>query len=444
MKAKFLFQAMARIFLMIVLPGSFPAPQAQAALAKPLAGTFTTCAAQTQIPVAECGALVALYNSTNGAGWTDHTGWLQTVTPCSWAGVTCGGGTNVTALNLESNQLSGSIPAGLGNLTKLEVLFLYNNALSGSLPAGLGNLANLTDLWLGINHLSGSIPAELGNLTNIKFLDLSSNALSGSIPAQLGSLANLTLLNLSTNVLSGSIPAELGNLTNLTALGLANNQLTGEIPVSIVNLTNLVNLSLPVCGPTSSDPAVLSFIKARVPDWPNRPCLIASLTSSGAQDGWVLESSETSNVGGALNSATITFNLGDDKTKKQYRSILSFSTGASLPDNAVITKVTLKVQKSAIVGGGNPVTTFGGFMVDIKNGFFGAAAALQSADFQAAASKTYGPFKPAPVSNWYTLDLTAARAFVNKLATASGLTQIRLRFKLDDNNDGVANYLSLY
>jgi hypothetical protein len=30
------------------------------------------------------------------------------------------------------------------------------------------------------------------------------------------------------------------------------------------------------------------------------------------------------------------------------------------------------------------------------------------------------------------------------LATNGGLTQIRLRFKLDDNNNALANYLSLY
>ena len=53
---------------------------------------FTGCANQTEIPKAECDALVALYNSTNGAGWTNHTGWLQTDTPCSWYGVYCGAG----------------------------------------------------------------------------------------------------------------------------------------------------------------------------------------------------------------------------------------------------------------------------------------------------------------------------------------------------------------
>jgi len=44
----------------------------------------------------------------------------------------------------------------------------------------------------------------------------------------------------------------------------------------------------------------------------------------------------------------------------------------------------------------------------------------------------------------WALDLTPARAFINKLATRGGVTQLRLRFKLDDNNNTVANYLSLY
>jgi hypothetical protein len=168
-----------------------------------------------------------------------------------------------------------------------------------------------------------------------------------------------------------------------------------------------------------------------------------TFTSTGAQDGWVLESGENTKIGRTLNSAGSTFRLGDDAARKQYRGILSFSTGASLPDTAVITKVTLKVRKQGIFGGGNPVTTFKGFMVDIKRGYFGTSA-LQAADFQTAASKTYGPFKPAPVGDWYTIDLTGGNTYINKLSTASGLTQIRLRFYLDDNNNNTSNYLNLY
>jgi len=102
------------------------------------------------------------------------------------------------------------------------------------------------------------------------------------------------------------------------------------------------------------------------------------------------------------------------------------------------------VKQQAIVGGGNPVIIFGGFVFDVKDGFFGSAAALQAGDFQAAASQSYGPSAPAPLGGWYSFNLTNAKAFINKLATNSGLTQIRLRFKLDDNNNAIANILSLY
>ncbi len=167
------------------------------------------------------------------------------------------------------------------------------------------------------------------------------------------------------------------------------------------------------------------------------------LKSIGAQDGWVLESSETSNVGSVINNSNVIINLGDNTTRKQYRSILSFNTGAALPDAAVITRITLKVRKQGILGGGNPVNTFQGFMVDVKNGFFGAAT-LQTSDFQAAASTSHGPFNTVLVGDWYSINLTGAKTSINKLAVSSGLTQIRLRFKLDDNNNAVANLISLF
>jgi CSLREA domain-containing protein len=164
--------------------------------------------------------------------------------------------------------------------------------------------------------------------------------------------------------------------------------------------------------------------------------------SVSTYDGWVLESGEKTSRGGSLDSKATTFRLGDDAAKKQYRGILSFST-KGLPDNATITKVTLKVRKQGIVGGGNPVTTFKGFMADMRNGYFGTAG-LATADFQTAASKTYGPFKTAISGVWYSIDLTSGSNYINKLSTSSGLTQIRLRFYLDDNNNTTANYLSLY
>jgi hypothetical protein len=166
-----------------------------------------------------------------------------------------------------------------------------------------------------------------------------------------------------------------------------------------------------------------------------------TFVSLGAQDGWVLETSEQSNTGGLTNANTFLY-LGDDQNRKQYRAILSFNT-SSLPDNATITSITLKLKKKLVAGGGNPVSMFQGFFADVKNGPFGTSA-LQASDFQALGKSTYGPLSFRFVNNVYSLRLTIARNSINKLTTNGGLTQIRLRFNLDDNNNTIANYLSLY
>ena len=197
-----------------------------------------SCDDVTEIPQAECEALVALYNSTDGANWSSNSGWLDTNTPCSWYGVRCSAG-HVTRLSLSYNQLTGGIPPELGNLANLQGLSLWGNQLSGSIPPQLSNLTNLQDLYLYDNQLSGSIPLELGNLANLQTLRLDSNQLTGSILPELGNLTDLTWLDLSSNQLSGSIPPELGNLTSLHDLCLDSNQLTGSIPPELGNLVNL-------------------------------------------------------------------------------------------------------------------------------------------------------------------------------------------------------------
>jgi len=224
----------------------------------------------SQVPQIERDALIALYNSTDGANWTDNTGWLGAVgTECSWLGVSCSSGnvtgiyfyennlagtiptelgslSQLTSLTLERNSLTGSIPKEIGNLSKLTSLNLYwNSSLNGAIPAELGQLTELTSLYLSFNDFSGTIPLELGNLEKLHTLWLQGNSLSGSIPSELGKLINLRgNLYLDRNLLNGSIPAELGNLINITRLDLANNRLSGSIPAEMANLTNLTSLWL--------------------------------------------------------------------------------------------------------------------------------------------------------------------------------------------------------
>jgi hypothetical protein len=190
--------------------------------------------------------------------------------------------TNLQDLWLEVNQLTGSIPAELGNLTNLQDLQLSYNQLTGSIPPELGNLINLQNLLLGNNQLTGSIPAELGSLTNLQNLLLGNNQLTGSVPAELGNLTNLQYLLLSYNQLTGSVPAELGNLTNLQIFYLSSNQLTGEIPESLSALSSLDDLYIGYNALYTYDETLLIFLNSLDPDWESTQTIAPEDVTTGS------------------------------------------------------------------------------------------------------------------------------------------------------------------
>ena len=133
--------------------------------------------AYAAIPTIEREALIAFYNSTDGDNWRFNTGWNSALgTECTWYGVTCSGD-HVTRLYLSYNQLTGNIPAELGNLTNLQELYLDGNQLSGSIPADLGNLIYLEFLSLESNQLTGSIPVELMNMNSLYYINICGNKL---------------------------------------------------------------------------------------------------------------------------------------------------------------------------------------------------------------------------------------------------------------------------
>lgn len=160
-------------------------------------------------------ALVDLYNSTNGSGWITSTNWL-TGPIANWFGVTVAGN-RVAILNLSNNQLAGTIPSSLGNLTALTNLQLSGNQLSGSIPSTIGTLINLTVLRLDNNGLTGTVPSSIGNMSILVELTLFNNQLSDSIPASFANLTNLQTFTLHNNRLD-----QFPNLSALTALNVLN------------------------------------------------------------------------------------------------------------------------------------------------------------------------------------------------------------------------------
>jgi len=243
------------------------------------------CAGVVEIPVSECQALEALYISTDGTNWTTNLDWLLTATPCSWHGVACATGhvsrldlatnnlvgtvppelgnlSGLTQLLLGSNQLTGPIPPELGNLSSLVLLSFTSNQLTGSIPPAIGNLVSLTGLSMNSNQLIGSLPPELGNLTGLSNLNMANNMLTGPIPREFGSLINLTTLMLHFNQLSGPVPAELGNFPNLVWLILNDNQLSGPIPPELGGLSSLTSLLLDANELTSVAPNTFGRLSA--------------------------------------------------------------------------------------------------------------------------------------------------------------------------------------
>ncbi|GKV36252.1 hypothetical protein SLEP1_g44400 [Rubroshorea leprosula] len=205
-----------------------------------------------------------------------------------WIGISL---TKLIIMSLRSNKFWGHISKELCALSSLQILDFAHNNLSGSIPRCIGNLSAmvmdyhssrynfesyfvvnyvgginfllktfadqrtyfLEDVFVvkkgqvldysktlylvkvmdfSSNNLSGEIPSEITILNDLQSLNLSHNFFSGRIPGDIGSMRMLESLDLSVNELSGSIPQSMANLTFLGCLNLSNNQLSGRIPSS--------------------------------------------------------------------------------------------------------------------------------------------------------------------------------------------------------------------
>ncbi len=131
-------------------------------------------------------ALEALYEATGGPNWTSSDNWLSDRALKDWHGVRVDPGGRVIALALAYNNLTGSLPAEIGDLSALVEARLSANSLTGTLPGELGKLSDLRHLDLNDNNLADPLPAGLFGLSRLKDLLLGGNDLSGPIPPELG------------------------------------------------------------------------------------------------------------------------------------------------------------------------------------------------------------------------------------------------------------------
>ena len=215
------------------------------ALAGDVQAQRASCPHTPEGPPTDRDVLILLYCATGGSAWESQSGWLTSSQLSDWQNVDTSSAGEVEYLDLGENNLVGTIPTELGNLSKLDSLYLYENTLSGTIPTELLN-SNIPyfQLYLRNNELSGTIPTELGSLTDLWRLYLNNNRLSGTIPIELTSLTDLWILGLNNNRLSGTISTRFGNMTKLTHLRLNHNQLSGTIPDELENLGTIFVLNL--------------------------------------------------------------------------------------------------------------------------------------------------------------------------------------------------------
>jgi hypothetical protein len=128
----------------------------------------------TYAPLDQRYALATIYYATQGNEWINATGWLVEVAECDWYQVFCNDGSQLVNLTLVDNGLNGTLPEEIRALTSMEAMDISENYISGTIPASLEELSSSLQIYrCARNDLTGSVPDVLGNMTSLRELVVS-------------------------------------------------------------------------------------------------------------------------------------------------------------------------------------------------------------------------------------------------------------------------------
>ncbi|KAG6777354.1 hypothetical protein POTOM_017175 [Populus tomentosa] len=166
-------------------------------------------------------------NVPDSLGWSDPD-------PCKWNHVVCSDEKRVTRIQIGRQNLQGTLPSNLQNLTQLERLELQYNNISGNLPS-LNGLSSLQVILLSDNKFT-SVPRDFfAGLSSLQSVEIDNNPFSNwVIPESIQNASGLQNFSANSANISGSIPSFFGPdaFPALTILRLAFNDLEGELPAS--------------------------------------------------------------------------------------------------------------------------------------------------------------------------------------------------------------------
>lgn len=119
-------------------------------------------------------------------------------------------------------------------------LELQFNQLVGSVPESIYNLNLLSALSLDHNQLTGTISSAISNLVRARILEYNSNGFTGNIPTTLYSMPSLEILRIGDNKMAGPLSEQLSQLnTTLEEFSIFNNDFTGPFLSAFDALVNL-------------------------------------------------------------------------------------------------------------------------------------------------------------------------------------------------------------
>ncbi|VAH83252.1 unnamed protein product [Triticum turgidum subsp. durum] len=132
-------------------------------------------------------------------------------------------------LGLGNNNLRGSIPLEIGNMTELQIIYLHNNYLEGQLPGTISHLVKLQDLYVNGNQLGGQIFPDLGNSTFLRWVHIAYNNFSGMFPSSICIGRALTTVSAGYNGFTGIHHQTFQNCTTLQSVDFTANNIVAEL-----------------------------------------------------------------------------------------------------------------------------------------------------------------------------------------------------------------------
>ena len=170
--------------------------------------TYASSTLQTKTTAQEWCDLTTIATAWKWLSW-DFPTWITKLTNLTW-------------LQMNDNNITGSIPRKLWALVNLERLFIWNNDLSWRIPQSIALMPKLEYLRVYWNNLSGKVPQYIWDIPALEHLQIGRNNFYWALPASIWNMTLLKTLSVEVNDID-TLPDSLANLTNLTAVNFNQN-----------------------------------------------------------------------------------------------------------------------------------------------------------------------------------------------------------------------------